>query len=150
MNPKSAMLLKAIDGAPLDALPVVIIHSKDGSVGMLGIQSVEIRDGKFIEIHVHAENGTIDAAQAEAERKHWEMIKPLIKASFIDAFGANGSAKREEVVKEVASGIGKVLKQRLVRCQGTVYLETLGKRVRALTGPEVIEAMNDKRVIVDV
>lgn len=71
MNPKSAMLLKAIDGAPLDALPVVIIHSKDGSVGMLGIQSVEIRDGKFIEIHAHAEHGTIDAAQAEAERKHW-------------------------------------------------------------------------------
>lgn len=78
------------------------------------------------------------------------MIKRLFKASFIDIFGANGSAKREEVSKEVASSIGDRLKQRLVRYRGIVYLETLDKRIRVLTGPEVIEAMNDKTVIVDV
>lgn len=65
--------------------------------------------------------------------------KRILRESFVEAFGENGSAKRAQAVQEVCQGIGQMLKQEYRQHEGRWWLFTLGKPARPLTADEVKE-----------
>lgn len=65
--------------------------------------------------------------------------KKILREAFVEAFGENGSEKRQKVVKEMCHVVGTALQQERKKWKGRWWLWTLGRPVRPLTPEEVVE-----------